>query len=56
MKIASYKIQAARVPYDQAITGTHVILRLRSDKPPQEIDTLERVKEIYERQQLPKTA
>ncbi len=31
MKIASYKVQAARVPYDQAITGTHVILRLQTD-------------------------
>lgn len=31
MKIASYRIQAARVPYDQAIAGTHVILRLRTD-------------------------
>ncbi len=32
------------------------ILRLRRDKPRDEIDTLERVREIYERQQLPKTA
>jgi L-alanine-DL-glutamate epimerase-like enolase superfamily enzyme len=32
MKVASYRIQAARVPYDQAITGTHVILRLLTDE------------------------
>jgi DNA ligase-1 len=32
------------------------ILRLRRDKPVEEVDTLDRVREIYERQQLPKTA
>jgi DNA ligase-1 len=32
------------------------ILRLRRDKAPDEIDTLERVQEIFGRQQLPKTA
>lgn len=30
MKIASYRIHAARVPYD-TVTGTHVILRLQTD-------------------------
>jgi DNA ligase-1 len=32
------------------------ILRLRPDKPPSEIDTLERVREIYEKQKLPRSA
>ncbi len=32
------------------------ILRLRPDKSPDEADTLERVREIYERQKLPRTA
>jgi DNA ligase-1 len=32
------------------------ILRLRPDKPPSQIDTLARVREIYERQHLPRTA
>jgi len=32
------------------------ILRLRPDKPPSEIDKLERVREIYEKQKLPRSA
>jgi DNA ligase 1 len=32
------------------------ILRIREDKSPQEIDTLERLREIYEKQHLPRSA
>jgi DNA ligase-1 len=32
------------------------VVRLRPDKPASEIDTLERVREIYQRQRLPRTA
>jgi DNA ligase-1 len=32
------------------------VLRLRPDKPPEEVDTLERVREIYDRQRLPRSA
>ena len=31
MKITSYRVRAVRVPYEQAITGTHVILQLQTD-------------------------
>src|SRR4029453_9514801 len=31
MKIASYSIHPVRVTYDESVTGTHVVLRLRTD-------------------------
>src|SRR5262245_32971007 len=31
MKIASYVVQPVRVKYDETVSGTHVVLRLRTD-------------------------
>ena len=31
MKIASYVVQPVRVKYDETVSGSHVVLRLRTD-------------------------
>jgi len=31
MKIADYLVQPVRVTYDETVSGTHVVLRLRTD-------------------------
>src|SRR6267143_1856987 len=31
MKLASYVVQPVRVTYDETVSGTHVVLRLRTD-------------------------
>src|ERR1044071_9890783 len=35
MQIASFVVQPVRVTYDETVSGTHVLLRLRTDDGPQ---------------------
>jgi L-alanine-DL-glutamate epimerase-like enolase superfamily enzyme len=43
MKIASYTVQPVRVTYDETVTGTHVVLRLRTDEAIEGISFVSRI-------------
>lgn len=43
MKITRYETRAVRVPYEQAITGSHVVLRLQTDEGIEGISYVSRV-------------